>query len=557
MMRLGILSNVNLDLLKRQLEKEHEVYIPDGFGQWIQETMIPNNKLIAFNPNAIFLLLDGNALIEGITDPSEAETELRAAISHCERLAKNYTTVQIFISNIDIKPKSILSGDSIRPEHAFLAIWEKQLNELIQKIPNLHLFELRLLIENIGRDNFYSDKMWYLGSMPYSMKAVKLLAQSICDKLQNHSKTRKKVLVLDLDNTLWGGVLGEDGENGIQLSRSNIGAAYRDAQIWIKELARTGILLAIASKNEKDDVLHVLEHHPMMVLKPDDFVAIYVNWNSKSQNIADMAQNLNLGLDSFVFLDDNPVEREAVRLALPNVTIVDFPHDITKLPQTIQNIANDYFYISRLTSEDLAKTEQYQQETKRKAMMDTAASIEEYLRSLQIDITLQEMQEEQLERVSQLTQKTNQFNLTTKRFTPEQIIEYRNTPGNHIYVANVSDKFGDSGLVLILMVSQNKNIGHIDNLLMSCRVMGRHIEDAVVDAVERHLYSIGVTKITADYLPTPKNTPVKMLMERLDYTVSDVDDEIKHYTRNLKAEATQRVLLFNVNEKLYDSIKIE
>jgi len=547
MMRLGILSNVNLDLLKRPLEKEHDVYLPDGFGQWIQETMRPNDKLSSFNPDAIFLLLDGNALIEGITDPSEAEAELRTAISHCEHLAKNFPTVQIFISNIDIKPKTILSGDSMRPEHNLIALWEMQLNELIQKIPNLHLFELRLLIENIGRNNFYSDKMWYLGSMPYSMKAVKLLAQSISDKLQNHSKTRKKVLVVDLDNTLWGGVLGEDGENGIQLSQSNIGAAYRDAQIRIKELAKTGILLAISSKNEKDDVLHVLEHHPMMVLKPDDFVAIYVNWKSKSENIADMALNLNLGLDSFVFLDDNPVERESVRLALPDVTIVDFPHDVTKLPQTIQDIANDYFYISRLTSEDLAKTEQYQQDTKRKAMMDTAASIEDYLRSLQIEITLQEMQEEQLERVSQLTQKTNQFNLATKRFTPEQIIQYRNTPGNHIYAATVSDRFGDSGLILVLMISSSENKAHIDNLLMSCRVMGRYIEDAVIEAVETILFKTGITDITAEYIPTIKNKPVITLMEKLDYKLISSDETGgKSYLRKLTDEKPIRKILYRV-----------
>jgi len=386
--------------------------------------------------------------------------------------------------------------------------------------------------------------MWYMGSIPYSMKGISRIKENIENIINNQSNIRKKVLLLDLDNTLWGGVIGEDGIEGIQLSRSLIGAAYRDSQLRIKELAESGILLAIVSKNNEEDVLNVLREHPQMVLKEDDFVAIYANWDNKANNIINLANKLNLGLDSFVFLDDNPVEREAVRLALPEVTVVEFPKDISNLPSTIEKIARDYFYAARLTKEDIMKTEQYQQEAKRRSALESAATIEDYLVSLQIEVVLGEMQESQIERVAQLTQKTNQFNILTRRYTTEQLIEYKSNENNHIYVANVSDKYGDSGLVFVLMISKSEDIAQIDNLLMSCRVMGRYIEDSIIDSVERKLMQDGVKEIRAKYIPTAKNKPVENLLERLGYKVTKNDNNIKSYRRRLTEDCPQRKVIF-------------
>lgn len=544
-MRVALLSNVNLDLVSQALSSKHLMYPNEGYGQWVQEAIAPSESLGSFHPEVIVLILDGFSLIEGIEDTVEAERELQTVAGYCQRLAESYPSAYVLVSSIDIAPRRILEADRVRPEHNLVCLWERSLDELMLQTPNLHLFDLRTLIEEVGRSAFYSDKMWYMASVPYSMKAVSVLAEAIDARIQRMRTARKKVLVLDLDNTLWGGVLAEDGLDGIQLSRSLLGATYRDAQLRIKELKRLGILLAIVSKNDEAEVRRVLLEHPQMVLRADDFVAIVANWEPKAENIARLADTLNLGLDSFVFLDDNPVEQEAVRRALPEVTVVDFPRDVSRLPELVRRLASDLFFTTRVTDEDYARTQQYQQEVRRREALNAAVSIDDYLISLQISVVLEEMRDQQIQRVAQLTQKTNQFNLVTARFTPEELFAYRSKPGNRVFVASVSDRFGDSGLVFVMMVSTDSDVASIDNLLMSCRVMGRHIEDAVVDAVEGLLRQAGVRRMVARYVPTTRNKPVAELMDRLDYQLIDVDrDGVKIYHRLLECDTKMRKVLF-------------
>ena len=547
--KLAILSNVNLDLIIQSLKKEYNIFEQEGYGQWIQY-MIDSNRIKEFAPLAVYLVLEGNALFEGFNDENEIKEEIKKTFNYIKKLSIENSGIPIYISNIDIQPKKIIKGDSIRPEYRIMDFWEEQLEGCLAKIQNLHLFDLRTLIATTGREVFYSDKMWYMGSIPYSIKGMNCIENRIKDLLEKQYLIRKKVLVLDLDNTLWGGVIGEDGLEGIQLSNSLIGAVYRDTQNRIKELTEMGVLLTIASKNNETDVLNVLKNHPQMVLRENDFVAIYANWKPKSNNIVDMANKLNLGLDSFVFLDDNPVEREEVRLALPQVTVSEFPKDISNLPATIRKIADKYFFASRLTDEDLSKTVQYKQEAKRQKALEVADNMEDYLKSLQINILIEEMKESQIERVSQLTQKTNQFNLLTARYTLEQLIEYVNNKNNSVFVANVSDKYGDSGLVFVLMISKTEKIAQIDNLLMSCRVMGRYIEDVIIDEVENALIREGIEEIRANYIATERNSPVAGLMERLGYeAISNEDGKVKNYKRVLGKESLERKLLFKAKWK--------
>ena len=547
--KLAILSNVNLDLIIQSLKKEYHIFEQEGYGQWIQY-MIDSNRIKEFAPLAVYLVLEGNALFEGFNDENEIKEEIKKTFNYIKKLSIENSGIPIYISNIDIQPKKIIKGDSIRPEYKIMDFWEEQLEGCLAKIQNLHLFDLRTLIATTGREVFYSDKMWYMGSIPYSIKGMNCIENRIKDLLEKQYLIRKKVLVLDLDNTLWGGVIGEDGLEGIQLSNSLIGAVYRDTQNRIKELTEMGVLLTIASKNNETDVLNVLKNHPQMVLRENDFVAIYANWKPKSNNIVDMANKLNLGLDSFVFLDDNPVEREEVRLALPQVTVSEFPKDISNLPATIRKIADKYFFASRLTDEDLSKTVQYKQEAKRQKALEVADNMEDYLKSLQINILIEEMKESQIERVSQLTQKTNQFNLLTARYTLEQLIEYVNNKNNSVFVANVSDKYGDSGLVFVLMISKTEKIAQIDNLLMSCRVMGRYIEDVIIDEVENALIREGIEEIRANYIATERNSPVAGLMERLGYeAISNEDGKVKNYKRVLGKESLERKLLFKAKWK--------
>lgn len=542
MKKLLILSNVNLDLMNRALAKEFNMCELGGYNQWIQYA-VSEEAIKDTNPDMIFTILDGNSLLENVPD-NRISQQISEAFSYIEKLAISHPTIPIFVSNIDLKPNRIIEGDVFQPEYEFVHAWDEALRTHLDSFQNLHLFDLKTMIGNIGKNEFYSEKMWYMGSIPYSITGINVLTDTIKSKVSSYFGARKKVLVLDLDNTLWGGVIGEDGIEGIQLSQSLIGAAYRDAQKRIKDLKNLGIILAIVSKNNEEDVRNVLENHPNMVLRSDDFVKIYANWNPKANNISELASNLNLGLDSFVFLDDNPVEREAVRLSLPDVTVADFPNDISKLPQTIKELAQRFFHTAKLTTEDKSKTEQYLQEAKRQKVFEIAGSLEDFLQSLQIHVEVGEMTDNQLNRVAQLTQKTNQFNIRTKRFSNEEISKYRMNPLNKIYVTNVTDKFGDSGLVLVIMISINNKVAHIDNLLMSCRVMGRQIEVVAIQAIEDKLLERGIHEITTEFIPTKKNIVAEDVMENLNYEMIKNDNGTKHYRRVLTEKAPKRTLLY-------------
>lgn len=545
-MRIAILSNVNMDMLIKSLKKQHEVFSTEGYGQWISYALDEDQSLKEFNPECIFLLLDGNALLETSLNFDNGLFELKQVVSYVDKLAKYYENSVIALSTIDVQPKYIQSGDQSSLAIKWIETWDSILDELIIVNKNIHRFELKNIIDENGRKNIYSEKMWYMGSIPYSVKSIGVFIDAINNFLVKLQIVRKKLLILDLDNTLWGGVVGEDGAQGVVLGNSLLGAAYRDAQTRIKEMAQTGVLLAIASKNNIEEVKAIFKDNPHMVLNENDFVAIYADWNPKFENIRAMGKQLNLGLDSFVFLDDNNVERESVKINLPEVTVPDFPSDITSLPNTINKIYENYFWVWRQTGEDKVKTKQYQQEALRKQEMDTVASIDDYLLSLDIKIEIGEMWDKVIERTVQLFNKTNQFNTCTVRMDLSRLMEYKKKPNHFIYVVNVSDKYGDSGLVAILLVHLENEIAIVDNFLMSCRVMGRKIEDAILRAIESNLEIKGVSSIRTSYIPTVKNKPVEKLWDRLGYTMVSQDNAgKKDYILNLDEKQTDSILKVN------------
>lgn len=523
-MKYAILSNVNLDMFIAEAAKTHEVFSPSGYGQWISYALQKNEELLSFAPSIVFLIIDGNALMETYSDYTTGAEEIETCFSYIRKLAENYPYSTIAVSNIDVRRQRIYPTADENVELLWEAEWTKCL-AAAAKTQNVIPFDLKSIIETEGRKNFYSEKLWYTGSIPYGLKSFKPLLSAMTEFAERLTAVRKKVLVLDLDNTLWGGVAGEDGANGVVLGQALIGAAYRDAQKRIKEIAATGVLLAIASKNNIEDVRAVFRDNPHMVLKEEDFVSIKANWEPKYINIRDMASELNLGLDSFVFLDDNEVEREAVRANLPQVTVADFPRDVAKLPETVRGIYEKYFWCARETDEDKAKTRQYHEEANRKKELESAASIDDYIRSLNIKVTINKVREDQFERTVQLLNKTNQFNTNTVRMDMAQFLKYVEDESNSVYVANVSDKYGDSGLVAIMLTNRSGETLCIENFLMSCRVMGRQIEDSIVFAVEKQAEACGIKKIMSSYKATAKNKPVEKLWDRLGFALVSEGDK--------------------------------
>ncbi len=341
---------------------------------------------------------------------------------------------------------------------------------------------------------------------------------------------RKKCLVLDLDNTLWGGVLGEDGIDGIQLGGEYPGKAYFYWQHALLQLSRSGVILAVCSKNNEADVLEAWEKNPHMVLKREHFSAMRINWQDKASNISDMATELNIGLDSMVFLDDNPAERELVKQLLPQVEVPDFPDKPYQLMPFFKQLVEKYFRIYKVTQEDLDKTQQYRSNFLRRAEQSRFADFDQFLYSLDMQLDVIPADEHNLPRIAQMTQKTNQFNLTTRRYS-EADVQQRLDQGWIIYCIRVSDRFGDSGITgTVFLRPVSDEAVHIDTLLLSCRILGKGIEDAFVKTVLNLLRLDGYRRLTAEYIPTAKNGQTAEFYDRLGMECVQQDERgIKHY----------------------------
>ena len=538
-MKIAVFSNVNLDLLLRTLKKNYDVFESEGYGQWASYALEKHEALLTFQPKFIFLLLDGGALLENCVSYEDGKNEIDRSIAIVRQMAENYPQSIIVPSSIDVPKRSIREGAAYSLERMWEADWLRSLEEVSEKHANMALFPLKAVVEREGRAAVYSDKMWYMGSMPYSMKAIGFFAGEAGRLIEGFERTRKKVLVIDLDNTIWGGAVGEEGPENIELGHSLVGAAYRDTQKRIREIGKTGILLAVVSKNNAEDVDAVFKKNPHMVLKKEDFVDIITNWEPKTQNIQALAQTLSLGLDSFVFLDDNEVEREAVRINLPEVYVAEFPKDITRLPQTVAELYDQHFWCWKQTNEDKSKTQQYRQEALRKKDLAAAETLDDYIKSLDIQIVIQQVCETQYTRAVQLLGKTNQFNTNTLRMDMQQFLQYKESANHYIYVANVSDRYGDSGLVAELMLRIDAETAYIDNFLMSCRVMGRQIEHAFIYKLAGHLARQGVKTVRSSYIYTQKNKPVESLWDRLGFTLISQSASEKQYALPLpiKGEA--------------------
>jgi len=345
-------------------------------------------------------------------------------------------------------------------------------------------------------------------------------------KKSSFSKPAKKCLVLDLDNTLWGGILGEDGPEHLKIGGDYPGKAFLLFQQQILELQKRGIILAVCSKNNEADTWEFINNSRDQVLKKEHIAAWRINWNDKAGNIAELAKELNIGLDSMVFLDDQPAERELVKSMLPEVTVPDFPTTPYLLPVFFKNLQEQYFNIYQASAEDLRKTEQYKQNAERRQLQQQFTNIDDFIKSLQIETTIRLNDPADLPRIAQMSQKTNQFNLTGKRYTDLELKEIIKRNGK-VFSLSVKDKFGDSGLTGAAVVSLVGNDAHIDNLFLSCRILGRKIENTFMEQILLSLKEESLENVTAAYNKTPKNQLVENFYESVGFSVLNKDEQKK------------------------------
>ena len=394
--------------------------------------------------------------------------------------------------------------------------------EQIGKLERVRLLGLQGVLLKVGIDQAHDVRKWMLYRQPYSehfwLETGRMLARMIAaEKI-----SPKKCVVLDLDNTLWGGIVGEDGLQGIQLGDEFPGKAYRDFQRYLLYLKSKGILLAIASKNNPDDVFEVFDKHDAMILSRKDISVFEIHWESKVESIKRVAGKLNIGIDSLVFVDDNPKEIGEVMERLPEVSCVMVPDELAHLPSLLAD--TEFFDVAEVTDEDLRRSEMMAVEVLRKQSQETLSE-EEFRKSLGLEIEVFEVEKQHLTRVTQLINKTNQFNLTTIRRTQDEVEMLANSKDSLVLAMNIKDKYGDYGLVGAAILTRQNRTCVIDTLLMSCRVLGRGAEEALIAKITEAAKTLDCDELSGKYIPTPKNAMVKDLYSRFNFSRLDEKEE--------------------------------
>lgn len=380
-----------------------------------------------------------------------------------------------------------------------------RLSDNLDKASNIYLLNTQKWIEKAGK-NAFNPKLWYMAKIPFgnqvfteAVKDIKSVVTAI------HGKS-KKIIIVDLDDTLWGGIVGDMGWENIALGgHDHIGEAFIDFQRTLESLKSRGILLAIVSKNDEAVALEAINRHPEMVLKLDDFAGWRINWEDKAQNIVDLVEELNLGLQSVVFIDDSPVERARVRETLPEVLVPEWPEDKMLYKSALLDL--NCFDTPSISTEDFKRTDMYLSERKRRDLKTKVASFDEWLKSLEVKVIVEQLNRANIQRVTQLLNKTNQMNLTTRRMTESELQGWVNEANNKLWAFRIMDKFGDSGLTGLVSLEANRKEGRIIDFVLSCRVMGRKIEETMLYMVTQYAKSAGLERILAQYVPTAKNKP--------------------------------------------------
>jgi FkbH-like protein len=379
-----------------------------------------------------------------------------------------------------------------------------RLAENVQDVPNLFLLDAGRWVELAGADHAHNPKQWYLGKIGFGLPVYQRAAQDIRAAVLAASGQARKLLLLDLDDTLWGGIVGDVGWEGIRLGGHDaIGEAFLDFQEGLKALKNRGVLLGIVSKNDEPIALDAIQRHPEMRLRLEDFAGWRINWSDKAANVRSLVADLNLGLQSTVFIDDNPIERARVRQALPEVLVPEWPADKLYSRRALQGLA--CFDAPVITDEDLERTRQYVTERQRAAAREEAQTFDDWLRSLETRVIVERLSAVNLPRTAQLLNKTNQMNLATRRLTEAELRDWAAGDGRQVWTFRIQDRFGDSGLTGIASLELHGEAANIVDFVLSCRVMGRRVEETMLSHLARAAGELGVRELVAVYLPTAKN----------------------------------------------------
>lgn len=532
--KIAILSNFTINGLSNVLQVMSNEQMMDidvyeaPYNQFKQEIVNSASNWHVFKPELSFIILDLDSLLGDTKfrfysmNEKEREQVIKQITTEFKELvlmASNKQSGKIVISNFTLPHFSPLGIFDYKTKFSLRDLansLNSEIRNLSLELSLVYVLELDSFFNQFGKLNITDEKFRYVADMKISPSFLPYLAESMMSFIKPLLGKTKKCIVLDLDNTLWGGIIGEDGIAGIKLDEKPPGNSFLEFQKVLLEFHNRGIILAINSKNNPEDVKEVFSSHPNMALKEHHFAIACINWNDKASNLVTIAKELNIGTESIVYFDDDPLNRELVKQKFPEVLVVDLPHDPSLYAQTLRNL-ND-FHTFQITEEDFEKGKMYHQQQLRKNMEKQFSNMDDFLASLDMEVIATNVDEFTIPRIAQLTMKTNQFNLTTNRYSEENIRKMANNPDFLIKTFSVHDKFGDNGLTgLYIVKKENQRKWIIDTFLMSCRIMGRNIEQVMFSDLLEEAKKSNIDEIIGLYTPTKKNEVIKDLYTNLGF----------------------------------------
>ena len=523
--RMALLSSFTIDPLaiyvnvKSRLAHLHpEIYVAQ-FNQYQQEILDENSGLYAFKPDVIILAVQADVLVNEnfysefvkLPDVEQPQTEILNRFQALLSTLTARTDALVLVNNFMVPsftPFGILDNKADNGFRSFFHKINEKLAEVYRKSSQVYVVDLEAAAGKHGKSRCVDPKLYYRGSFLFSESFLPVVADEYMGYIEALKNLTRKCIVLDLDNVMWGGIIGEDGTEGIQLGNDSPGNGYKDFQRALLSYHNRGVLLAVNSKNNPEDALKAIREHPHMLLREKHFAATRINWQNKVQNMTELAKEVNIGLDSMVFIDDNPREREQMKQALPQVLVVDMPSSPFLYRQTLENL--NEFNVLALTEEDKKRGEMYHARKRREDLRETISSVEDFLNSLEMKVVIRHADDYSLPRIARMVNKTNQFNLTTRRYTDSEVRKMKETKDEfEVYSLQVSDKFGDEGIVGVAIIRKEQKTWTLDSFLLSCRVIGRKVETAFLARIVADAKEQGVSAIIGEYVPTQKNVPVK------------------------------------------------
>lgn len=518
----------------KSLQKDHKIGFGE-FGDWPMLLPKHENKDLLIWVIVIEDVLSEKLLMSNKQEDLDSGTKIidRALQILSLRLKNKNNTIVAFSAE---NSNSLIRYAKKKPNSKLLFQYlENSLYDLSNQHKKLFLIPLNQVFSFNGSKNCFDSRNFFITRIRFSQLGIKLIAESISSVLTRISKPAAKVLVLDCDNTIWGGVVGESGLSGILIGQDGIGKAFMAFQKSIKELSKNGLILCVSSKNEEKDVINVFKNHDSMVLKHEDITVLKSNWNEKFININEISQELGVGLDSIYFWDDNPIEREKVKINLPKVNVIDPPQEVVEWPSLIKSL--DFFADFTKTNEDLNKVNQYKAKAKFEKKKNISKNNFEFLEGVNMKVNFIEINDSNISRAAQLCKKTNQMNLRLVRHDEESINNISKTKNSITFLVEMKDDFGDHGIISLLILKEDKETkaAFLDTFLMSCRVLGRELESMIFIKLKQDLLKMGYNTLYAEFVSGERNTPAKKLLDKLNLNLDKKEKNITYYSVDINS----------------------